>query len=89
MQPFSFRSQFAAGSRIFAAGVILVANAVSAGAETLALQQVWSGEVAADQYSYSMASVGDINNDGYADLLIGANVNDEGADGWFGRKANL
>ncbi len=36
------------------------------------------GEEAGDNAGYALAGVGDVNNDGYADILIGASGNDEG-----------
>src|SRR6185503_1518067 len=38
------------------------------------------GEAVDDQLGYSIAGVGDLNGDGFADLAIGAPLNDEGAD---------
>jgi len=35
------------------------------------------GEVASDRAGYSVASAGDVDNDGYSDFLIGAHQNDE------------
>jgi len=39
----------------------------------------WQGEASLDKAGESVAGVGDVNGDGYDDIIIGANFNDEGA----------
>jgi hypothetical protein len=36
--------------------------------------QIWSGEVAGDRFGTSLASAGDVNGDGYADVIVGASL---------------
>ncbi|MFA6028205.1 MAG: integrin alpha, partial [Patescibacteria group bacterium] len=43
-----------------------------------AVDAEFTGEVAGDSISWSVASAGDVNNDGYDDILIGADSNDDG-----------
>ena len=42
------------------------------------LVYVFSGEVADDEFGISVASAGDVDNDGYSDVIIGAHGNDAG-----------
>lgn len=40
--------------------------------------QVWSGAAAGDLFGYSVAGLGDVNHDGYADVIVGAYHNGAG-----------
>jgi hypothetical protein len=39
---------------------------------------IFDGEAAGDKLGYCVSEAGDVNNDGYADLIVGANLNDAG-----------
>ncbi|MFB0516294.1 MAG: hypothetical protein ACETWG_06790, partial [Candidatus Neomarinimicrobiota bacterium] len=45
---------------------------------------IFTGEAAGDLFGYSVSSAGDVNNDGYDDVIVGANSNDAGGT-WAGR----
>jgi FG-GAP repeat protein len=53
-------------------GMVYAGSAFAySGADGSLLYQ-WDGETKADQFGYSVADVGDINHDGFADIIIGA-----------------
>ncbi|RKY99771.1 MAG: hypothetical protein DRQ13_01685 [Ignavibacteriae bacterium] len=39
---------------------------------------IMTGEAAGDQLGYSVSTAGDVNGDGYSDIIVSANVNDAG-----------
>ena len=39
---------------------------------------IFDGEAAGDKLGYKVSGAGDVNNDGYADVIAGANLNDAG-----------
>ncbi|MBK8552192.1 MAG: VCBS repeat-containing protein [Ignavibacteria bacterium] len=48
---------------------------------------IMSGEVLYDAFGYSVSSAGDVNGDGYSDVIVGAQLNNEGA--VYGGKAYI
>lgn len=52
------------------------------GPQGLSPQPVWekSGEAEGDQFGYTLSSVGDINGDGFGDVIIGAKFHDNSAE---------
>ena len=39
---------------------------------------IMTGEAAGDYFGYSVSTAGDVNGDGYSDVIVGATVNDAG-----------
>ena len=52
--------------------------------QTGALLWTFTGEAAGDRFGVSVSGAGDVNNDGYEDLMVGAYTNDAGGI-WAGR----
>ncbi len=50
----------------------------SAEIDSLASLGTLVGQATGDQFGFSVSGAGDVNNDGHADVVVGANVNDEG-----------
>jgi hypothetical protein len=48
--------------------------------QTGAVLLTFTGEAAGDRFGYSVSGAGDVDNDGYADLIVGAPFNDAGGD---------
>jgi len=48
--------------------------------QTGALLQTFTGEAELDRFGSSVSGAGDVNNDGYDDLIVGAQANDAGGD---------
>ncbi|MBL0108386.1 MAG: FG-GAP repeat protein [Ignavibacteria bacterium] len=42
---------------------------------------IMTGEAAGDQFGSSVSSAGDVNGDGYSDVIVGAILNDAGGTG--------
>ncbi|MCH9031259.1 MAG: FG-GAP repeat protein [candidate division Zixibacteria bacterium] len=66
------------GSRLDDAGETNAGRADVYSGQTGALLHTFTGEAAVDGFGYSVSGAGDVNNDGFADLIIGAESNDAG-----------
>lgn len=57
--------------------MLLAGGAATVSASPYTWQHTYLGDAVGDQFGYAVATAGDVNDDGYADFLIGANVNDD------------
>jgi len=68
--------------RCFAlAGLAATAGVAASFAEPFALQRTYVSEAPLDQFGFAVQAAGDVDADGFADFLVGANVNDSRAAG--------
>jgi len=67
--------------RAFTFSTMALAAAAPVVSAPLSLQRTYFGEAPLDQFGYALHAAGDLNSDGFADFLVGANTNDSGAPG--------
>ena len=63
------------------AGLAATAGPAASFAEPFALQRTYVSEAPLDQFGFAVQAAGDVDADGFADFLVGANVNDSRAAG--------
>ncbi len=63
--------------RVLVCGMVLLAVAVSPGRAEITLLSSWEGGQTAEQFAVTVALGGDLDQDGFADLAVGASANDE------------
>jgi len=63
---------------LIAVFLVLAASLVSSVAGAVDILATLHGEAQGDQYGISISDAGDVNGDGYQDLLVGANLSDAG-----------
>ena len=65
-------------NRILSLSIIFLIVAVSPAQSQFSSYYVFTGEAAGDWFGESVSGAGDVNNDGYDDVIVGARNNDAG-----------
>ena len=68
------------GAHLNDAGGINAGRAYVYSGQTGGLLYTFTGESVNDEFGYSVSGAGDVNSDGYADLIVGARYNNAGGD---------